>query len=164
MRPLPGISLILVIAATLSIPSCKKEEGPQGPAGPAGNANVKSQIITLSSSDWIGGGYGYEAAMPCSIITQDIAEKGAVLCYLRVGDNYFPIPYSIDYGNWTTHFLFGYNVGNALFMVQDTDGETPNPGTKEFKVVTIASASMSIPAELDVNDYNAVKEYYQLRD
>jgi len=166
MKTVRSFSILAACLVALSFNSCTKE-GPAGPAGAAGapgNANVKSQIINVVAADWAGGGSGYEATKPCSIITSAIAEKGAVLVYVKEGDEYFPIPLSIFAGAWTTHFFFSHTVGNISFYTQDDDGLTLNPGNTTFKVVAVASASTLQEAGVDPNNYRAVANYFQLRD
>ena len=98
LKLLPRLLAIVLITGVISC----KTEGPEGPAGRDGldgNANVKTRIITVTPSGWSGDGYVYQAQKQADIITADIVEKGAVLCYLQDANNtYIPLPYTFT--NW----------------------------------------------------------------
>ncbi|ADQ19177.1 hypothetical protein [Leadbetterella byssophila] len=153
--------------------SCKVE-GPQGPAGADGkdgNANVKTQIITVSPSNWQGDGFAWEARKASSIITADIATNGAVLCYLQGNDGvYTQIPFSytdywVDEGGqaflYNSHLFFQYGTGMVNFILQDDDAQTPAPQSNMvFKVVAIASSELV--AGLNTKNYMEVAEALNL--
>src|SRR6056297_1116866 len=136
-------SFILMIG--IAFTGCEKDEGPVGPQGPSGNANVQSQIITVLSSNWEDEGFLYSFTSPSSIITEEIAENGAVLCYLQYDDIYRPIPFSatIEGDDTTTHLGFEYSVEEIYFFIQSEDGMTPEPGNRTYKVVAIESSGLA---------------------
>ncbi len=169
------LSCWVTLAVIVGITSCKVE-GPEGPAGrdgEDGNANVKTQIITVTPSNWSGDGYIREAQKQCSIITAGIVESGAVLCYVQQGTNtYAPVPFSytdgyLDENNnvvyYNSHTFYMYSPGVISFLIQDDDGMTPAPTSNlVFKVVAIASSE--VVAGINTLDYNEVARALQLED
>lgn len=143
-----------LLTGILFTSACKKE-GPVGPAGADGNANVRSEIISVLSSHWDGGASLYTAVESSNVITENIFSTGAVLCYLRSGDGnvYTPLPFSINYGSYTTHMGFEYVVGEIAFFFQDDDALTPAPGNRTFKVVAIESRTLEANPEITDMDY-----------
>lgn len=171
-KHLPGM---LIVVALLVLNSCKVEgpEGKPGKDGADGNANVRSQIITVSPSNWDGDEYLYEAKKQCSIITSDIVNSGAVLCYMRDGNNtYIPLPFTFTgwYLNeqeapvfYNSNRFFLYTPGVISFLLQDDDAMTPAPEEDYvFKVVAIASSELV--AGVNTLDYTAVARALQLED
>jgi len=161
MKNLMFIALIIMVFA-----GCKKEvEGPAGPRGADGNANVKSQEIMVTTVEWTGGGNGYSVQKLCSIITGDIYNSGAVMAYLKIGDNWRALPYTNwSGGTWTTNVLFEYLEGSIRFRFQDDDGLTPNPGNRTFKVVAIESRLLEANPTLDLTNYDDVKRVLNLNE
>src|SRR5690554_1807912 len=150
--------LSLLLAATIAFTGCKKDEGPTGPQrpqGPTGNANVQSEMITVFSSDWVEEGNMYTFETPTSLITEDIAESGAVLCYLMYDDIYRPMPISYlpEGEDYTTHAGFEYMTEEIFFFFQTDDGMTPAPGERTFKVVTIESKMLESNPEIATMKY-----------
>lgn len=159
----------------LGMASCKVE-GPEGKAGKDGvdgNANVKTQIITVTPSNWQGNGYIYQAQKQCSIITADIAKSGAVLCYMQNGQNVYtamPFTFTDAYkdgdGNvilYDSHTFFEYGPGVISFYLQDNDSMTQAPTTNfVFKVVAIASSE--VVAGINTRNYREVAEALHLAD
>ena len=169
------LSCLFITAIAVATSACKVE-GPEGPAGRDGldgNANVKTQIITVTPSAWVGDGYVYQAQRPCSIITAEIVNSGAVLCYMQDANNtYIPLPFTFT--NWypaengqpilyNSHTLFFYSPGVISFLIQDDDAMTSSPEDNViFKVVAIASSE--VVAGLDTRDYRQVATVLQLED
>lgn len=149
--------LMFVVAMT----GCKKDDGPvgpqgpEGPEGPAGNANVQSEIITVLSSEWEDEGYLYSFTSPSSVITEEIAESGAVLCYLLYDGIYRPLPFSatVEGDDVTTHIGFEYQINEIFFFFQTEDGMTPAPGEITFKVVAIESSGLDANPGIQDMDY-----------
>lgn len=97
------IGLLMLISIVI-LNGCAKD-GATGPAGKDGNANVKSQTITITESQWnhtgtVGEpGDGYEAIQTSSIITSDIVSKGAVMAYLSVDNlEWGSLPFTVPTG------------------------------------------------------------------
>jgi|GEM_PF-665946 len=169
---LPGI---LTLAIVFGLASCKVEgpEGPAGKDGTDGNANVKTQIITVTPSDWQGDGYLFEAQKQCPIITADIFNSGVVLCYIQDAPGlYIPMPFTFTnyYYNdnqepvlYNSHSFFTYSTGVISFIFQDDDAYTPPPTDNvKFKVVAISSSELV--AGLDVKNYNQVAKALHLEE
>lgn len=159
--------LLLPISIAVLMSGCKKEEGPtgpQGPAGPQGNANVNYEVIAVSPGDWAGDGDGYQAVKTSTVITQEIFDKGAVLCYFKSGEYYVPVPLSFAGSGYTSHFYFFYKPNEITFITADSDGLTLSPGQINFKVVAVASKSLLQQSDVDLNNYEEVKEALHLED
>jgi len=159
--------LFLGLAVTgMGLSSCKKEAGPAGPAGAAGNANVKSVSFNTQASDWDGDIVnGYTANFNAPIITSGIVSTGVVLCYISwFGENY-ALPYSYLYNGYTRHMLFNYELNNLSVSVRDDDGLTSNPGdfSAVVKIVAISSTGLIANPNLDLTDYNAVADAFDLK-
>jgi len=167
MKKIVTIMLGLLIATSM-LSACKKKEvvGPTGPAGPTGNANVKSFIIETTAADWAGDQVtGYQAGFEVPIITDAIADNGAVMCYVVWGNSgYLALPYSYNYGTYTRYWSFEYLTEYIYLKVKDDDGYTPNPGDglAMIKVVAISSTGLMQNPNLDLTDYEAVKEAFDL--
>ncbi len=166
-----GFTLMVI----LGVSSCKVE-GPQGPAGQDGadgNANVKTQLITVTPANWVGDEYIYQAQKQCSIITAEIVNSGAVLCYMQTGNNvYAAMPFTYtgseelsdgSYNLYDSHSFYEYSPGVIFFYLQDNDARTPRPtGNIQFKVITIASSE--VVAGLNTANYNEVATALGLKD
>lgn len=153
---LPLFSFLLMFA--VAITGCKKDEGPagpQGPEGPTGNANVQTQMITVNSSEWEEEDTFYSFTTPCEVITEEIAESGAVLCYFKNDEIYRPLPFSaILIGeDVTTNIGFEHQINEIYFFFQTDDGLTPPPGESTFKVVAIESSGLDANPGIQDMDY-----------
>lgn len=159
------LNQILILASSaFFLLACKKEEGPVGPQGPTGNANVKSQIITVLASEWENEGPTYSFITSCDVITEEIAESGAVMCYQKRDDIYTALPISgiFEGDTVTTHIGFEHKVNEIYFFVQAAEGNTPAPGKRTFKVVAIESSAIAANPGMDINNYEEVKETLDL--
>ncbi len=141
-----------------------KVEGPPGPDGKDGNANVKTMNITIESSKWSGGYSGYDALVDCPIITQSVIDSGAVMCYLKVDDMSLALPVSVWNESYTTHWFFASQLKQILFLTQDDDNYTLRPDKVTIKVVAIESSDLVQKANIDLKDYEAVKEAFHLKE
>jgi len=107
--------LALITMAVILMNACKSEKGDIGPAGPAGptgatgatgatgqtgatgTANViYSPWVIFPASSSTSAPYLYNFSVP--LITQDILDKGVVLCFVRTGSTgsateTYPLPY-----------------------------------------------------------------------
>lgn len=104
--------------------------GAQGPTGPTGNANVKTDVFTISSADWLyNSNYGFKTG-PLSTtyyftryyirnnnsITQDVLDNGMVLVYFTPNlsgnpNQWLPLPFQFT----ETSGDFDYNVAFETF-------------------------------------------------
>lgn len=159
-----GTMMLGLMMMTMLFSACKKEEV-VGPVGPAGNANVKSMTVETVSTDWTGNGAaGFSITLDAPIITADIVATGAVLCYLELAGTTYALPYSYLYGSFTRHMLFEYSLGSITIDRIDDDGFTSNPGSSlaKIKVVTIASSELIQHPNVDLTNYEEVKEAFNL--
>lgn len=156
-------SLIIFGIALISIFSCTKE-GPMGPAGANGNANVVSS--TISSSNWVFTSPSWAITFTYPAITQDIIDKGAVLVYLKSGQSYSQLPVTIyQSASYSTSLEVASFLGGVKVFWTDSDLTQPtNPGNKEFKVVVIAASGLAQNPNLDFENYEAVKQAYNLKE
>lgn len=146
LKLIPIMGFLMV--ATL-FNSCEK--GEQGPAGKDGNANVYStNEFTAYSNNWakqtsstIGTYYTLTVSSPP--VTTEIAEKGVVLCFIKLGDKtWFPLPYD-DY-------IYFFTPGGIAIIYE----YGVNPGTQTFRLVAIASSELAKHPDTDLKDYSEV--------
>jgi hypothetical protein len=169
------LSTIALFCGAVFLSSCTKE-GPAGPAGaqgPQGNANVQSVTFSVSPGDWspfgTSGqvGFGYAVNRNVSIVTQSIVNTGAVLLYLKAGnDRWVALPVTIAEGTtWNKIWLYSYGVGSVQIEVYDDDQQTSAPNqVTEYKVVAIASSAMITNSGVDVMNYYEVQDYFGLEE
>lgn len=143
--------------------SCAKDglQGPQGPAGANGtngtngtngNANVISKAAQNVSFTYSAGKNAYDANLICSEITQDVVDKGVVLCYERVAPNQW-MPWNANIG--TTYYIYNFKLGEIVLEYRNTAGTTTNEGDKLLRFVIIPSQDVpKLPS--DTRDYNQV--------
>ncbi|MEX1191241.1 MAG: hypothetical protein WEA99_04655 [Brumimicrobium sp.] len=168
--------LILALSATLVL-ACKKEDGPEGPQGPqgpegeTGNANVQTQMITVLPADWNDESTNvssYTFTRPCGIITEEIAQSGAVMCYVQNNDVYTPMPitaiFTADGDTVSTIYGFQHSINEIHLFVQGEDGITPAPGEITYKVVAIESSGLAANPGVNLGDYEEVKQAYDLTE
>ena len=168
MKIIKFITIGLLITGVTTFSSCKKEIEKQISEHETNqpHSSVNSSEITVYQNEWYGDGDGYEATKSAPIITSEIASKGAVLCYLKEGNEYLPMPITMSAGQgmWIFHLLFSYQTGSITFVSYDDDGLSNNPGTLTFKVVTIEHTGMILNPDVDWTDYETVKETFNLAD
>lgn len=162
-----GTLMLGLLVVTTFLGACKKKEveGPAGPAGADGNANVKSLTVSTVAADWTGDGVaGYSITLSAPIITADIVATGAVLCYMEISGTTYALPYSYLYNGFTRHMLFQYAEGTVTVERRDDDGVTSNPGVSnaKIKVVAISSTGLIQHPNLDLSNYEEVKEAFDL--
>ncbi|MEJ7644798.1 MAG: collagen-like protein [Chryseolinea sp.] len=170
INPLTSCTLLLLFA-TLTFTSCTEAEpGPAGPIGQTGirgekgdtgekgetgSANVTS--FTFSKISFTNAGKVFE--LPA--LTAEILEKGLVVAYIRVsgGATWYPLPYE----------YFGSKI-NILSMApgQITLSINYTGDGVDFRFVLIPGTTnvvmRSMSAAIDLTNYSAVKEYYNLPD
>jgi hypothetical protein len=160
------IFLVAVMAALFM--GCAKDgkdgaPGPAGADGADGNANVVSSTITTSA--WVYNAPSWVLVLNYPAITQNIVDKGAVLAYMKVGNNYAALPltfYPTDF--YSSSILYSYGVNNIAFDWTDSDRIQPNnPGSRTFKVVVIAASALEGRPDVDLLDYEMVKTAFDLK-
>ncbi|MEO8590051.1 MAG: hypothetical protein ABI432_11810 [Flavobacteriales bacterium] len=162
-------TLSLFVSALL-LSSCAKD-GEDGATGPQGNANVQTTTFSVSPGDWAPFGtsgqvgYGYGVNWNTSIVTDAIANNGAVLLYLKSGtDRWVALPVTIPEGStWNKTWLYSFGPQSVQIEVYDDDQLTVAPNqVHEFKIVAIANSGMILDGGVDVNNYEAVSRYFDL--
>jgi len=160
-----GITLLAISLITLN--SCEKaSEEVDKHEDDYPHSSVKSTEITVNSYDWSGDGNGFfVATKSVSIITSDIAQNGAVLCYMKGDGQYLQMPLTLSDGqdSWTRHYIFTYGTGTITFVIYDDDGLTPEPkGQSVFKVVTMENYAEAKSLGLDFKNYEEVQRTFNL--
>lgn len=173
-------SILAICTVTLLLASCAKdgETGPQGPAGQNGadgNANVSSQTIKVSSSDWVLynntlGGLDWVAQKYVPQITSDIISNGMVMVYMRQtysggGYYYVALPFSwVINTNSMRTYGFSISEGTLNIHVEDTDNSLGGLGTYYFKVVTVDGNRLASNPNVNLSNYKEVKVAFNLSD
>ena len=164
---------LLALSSTL-IYSCSKEGCTDSTAlnynskakkddGTCVYSDAKSQLITISN--WTGDGNGYFGTATVPIITESISTDGAVFCYIESAATqgvYWAMPYSEVQSAWTRHWAFANDSDEILIQTQDDDGETPNPGPRNFKIVVIESSGLILNPNVDFTNYKEVEKAFNL--
>jgi hypothetical protein len=156
MKKLNYLFIISIIGAVMFGTGCTKdgEQGPQGTAGVDGNANVKTEKIIIYGNEW---GYSepyYVVDKTSDLLTQDIVDNGSTHLYFEIEEGtWLALPYQT--------MGFGISVNSVGIL---TEGAEVIDATTVFKLVVIEGNIQSKAADVDFNDYNAVKEYYNLED
>ncbi|MBQ4820170.1 hypothetical protein [Aquimarina sp. MMG016] len=167
--------LMMIFTLVITSTSCDGEdgangidgvEGPQGPAGQDGNANVIASPWFQSSS-WVNSGSPsayFDRSAP--EVTQEIIDNGVVIAYTKLaGDSNYtrPLPATtLDRFFWN---FFITEPENIRFTAFTLDGSNISPSSNnQFRYVIIPSSELLNRSSIDLNDYNAVKEFYKLKD
>ncbi len=169
MKKKSTVSLSIVLTSLL-IFSCAKDgaTGPQGPQGPAGingnngtngNANVIGKSPSTVSFTYTASKNTYNATIPCTEITQDIVDKGIVLCYEKVANNQW-MPWNANIG--TTYYIYNFKLGEVLLEYRNTAGTTTNEGDKTMRIVVVPSQNVpELPT--DLSNYTEVLNSLSLK-
>ena len=181
-----------IIMATILFTSCKGPQGDIGPAGPKGDTGTTgatgatgpkgdtgatgatgasgsgggtSTTSNVFYSNWLSvqftGFDEFSATINAPKITQEILDKGTVLTYAKsnVTGNVIPLPFAAL--NGTTRTTVVYNLGKVLL------GANFNASSQTYRYIIIP-AGTSIGAgrkvSIDFSNYEAVKDFYGLKD
>jgi hypothetical protein len=158
------IAFFTLFLSTTNV-SCKK--GDTGPKGDTGNANVaysawldvSYDAVTNQAGDTI---YYFEASIPAPKITDSILNKGDVRVYINLGTTAAPQILSLPYSDIITP----YPRKGAIDLEAYVDASTVTSGgqkTRQYRYVLISG---TVPArrDVDLNDYNKVKQLYNIPD
>ena len=164
MKIIKLVTIGLLIAGATTFSNCEKgEDGKDGIDGIDGNANVVSSSIT--SGSWSFVSPSWSQSFTYSAITQDILDNGAVLVYVASGANYYQLPYTFyPSSSYSRTYNYVHYLGGLKVYVTDSDLNTPQPGTLEFKVVVIEASFLMKNPNVDLNNYQAVKKAFNLAD
>lgn len=161
---LAGIAII-----GLTFMACKGDDGDAGPAGANGNANVSAMTYTAPSSDWSGG----QVTISVPGLTKDIVDNGSVAVFFTFDSlatdtiTWNPLPYRFiaNVGGQATFVTVANNfsIGQVVVSAVAGNGTGVNfPGETNFRIVSIPSNGRV--EGVDMNDYNAVKEVYGIKE
>ncbi len=169
MKTIRKVLIFVVVISVLATLSCTKEgkEGSPGPAGTNGNANVKSQTSTVSAWSWDGAGFYNFSNINVPILTSDIANTGVVMVYLQTtSGEWAPLPrtFAITSAPTSMNQRFVYSTGNVKIIFQNSDLTQPSSSPIVFKIVCIASSGMIAHPNVDILNYNDVKNTFNLED
>lgn len=152
--------MMSILLTSLILISCAKDgaTGPQGPAGSNGtngNANVISKAAQTVSFVYSSTLNTYDAILSCPEITQDVVDKGVVLCYERVAPNqWMPWNYSSTFVGHT-YYIFNFRLGEIVLQYFNANTTTTNEGDKTMRFVIIPSQDVpKLPK--DLSDLTAV--------
>lgn len=171
-----NFKFIIVALFTLALTSCSPEDGKdgtngeQGIPGEDGNANVTSYLfknIVLEE--------GMSDPFQIPAITRDILDNGAILAYIRgVGaSEWYPLPYLfadihinvdlIDEGILVINSTAQTNILDIRIVVikgNPGNGGKSNEGQSSSQAIfdTLKAAGV------DINDYDAVVDYYNIKN
>lgn len=167
----------LAIAVGLTITSCKKgDTGPQGPAGPqgpqgaTGNNGVSGIINTTLTApantwSWDNTSKTRDALfINVTALSQSIINSGAIMLYEDFGSGtWVALPQTfVVSANLTYHTTFFYSlntVGISRFLSDESD---PGQSAGVFRLVVIPQGM--VKPNVNIKDYNAVKDAYNLKD
>jgi hypothetical protein len=158
----------LAIALGLTFAACKK--GDTGPAGPAGtngangNANVVSSTVTATS--WAYTAPSWKVSFTYAAITQAVIDKGVVLVYAKVGNAYNQLPLTFyPASTYSSTWEVSSYLGGIDVIATDSDLTQPaNPGSWTFKIVVMTASARLAHPNVDLKNYNEVKQAFNLVD
>lgn len=165
--------ILLAIAATFLMVSCRGKQGPMGPQGPQGNANVVSSTLTVQSSDWyFDNNTSWRVDIDYDAINMDIFEDGAVFVYMKEGNTWRQIPltfyYSLTNEDGSESFYSSslevsyYLNGVSIFWTENDFYDGYRPDTRDFKIVAIAASLYNSRKDIDYSNYEAVEKAFML--
>lgn len=154
---------ILFIGMIITLSGCKKEVGPQGETGaqgPAGSSNVTVQNISISPGNWnTSNMYNLYFNTSVSVPTTD-----ACLVYISTDNSvYRPLPSMAFYQNgdqFSFNYSSQYNLQITYYNPNGAAGKITH--SLYFKIINIPPAGLIKKPDLDLNDYQSVKEAFNL--
>ena len=171
MKIIKLVTIGLLIAGATTFSNCAKD----GAAGPAGKDGLDgkdgedgySNVVSSSiiSGNWTFLSPSWSQSFTYAAITQDILDNGAVLVYVASGVNYYQLPYTFyPTSSYSRTYNYVHYLGGLKVYVTDSDLNTPQPGTLEFKVVVIEASFLMKNPNVDLKNYEAVKKAFNLKD
>ncbi len=159
-----GMAMLIGITAIV-FNGCKGKDGAPGAQGPAGIANISTTTATTTNASWtfLSAYNEWDATLNYSAITSDIVATGTVQVYLGDGSStvWAALPNSYHNFEWG----YQYSLGQVTIFVTKGDGTDPgNPGGMQFKFVAIPSRSMMLHPNVNMKNYNEVKQTFNLHD
>lgn len=160
------LSVITIIAIEL-LSSCKK--GKDGEPGKDGSSNVTSTVFSVSS--WSSNSTRYYTQLSVPELTSENINTASVQVYFStVDNNWIAMPFTQLAS--TNYFMGHISTINKIQVNWDYNGiglgDDPNEyygiSNSKFKVVIIPPAILKQYPDLDLNNYNVVKQTLQLKD
>ena len=166
-----SVRLITILLLSFAWVGCVFEES-VGPEGPPGNANVFSLNFDFVLADAVFNGTVASVQFDIPDITPLVVDEGAVIMYFRDQGTWTAMPYT--YGvesedvpavDYTVSLGFGFDVGFLeVFYETSIDAlDVPDLVDREMKAVIIDSFAFG-KQDVDLSDWNAVQEFYGLKD
>lgn len=151
------------------------EQGPQGPEGPPGTANVYySNWTPFDASNWSDaysrfGQMRRDYPIDEPLIDEEILAMGTVAVYIRIpgnaGDTVFSLPWVLHI-NKGLQQMINFELDPQLIVLNffDLVDDSVDPGTfgnnVEYRYVIIPGGTAAKAKLPDLNDYQAVVEFY----
>lgn len=166
---------ILFVALLSACETNVVEQGPPGPPGPRGadgNANVFTVSFDFLMADAIINGKVASVQYDVPGITPTVVDEGAVLVFFREQGTWTAMPYTFGFDNpeqQAVDFIvtlgFGFDDGFLeVFYEASAEGiSLENMPDREMKAVIIDGFPFG-KSEVDLTDYEAVKNHFQLAD
>lgn len=161
---LKTITVLTALSSLLFIGCKKVEKGETGAPGKDGNANVKSVTLSATSWGWNSSQYWrYATWNNVTILDADVINGGAVMLYQSVGsNNYVQLPITQNMGAYVEHDWFQYTTNTISVYIENSDLSDPNPPTFSYKLVCIPKAAKIMHPNINLKNYNEVKEAFDL--
>jgi len=164
----------VVFSTIILLAGCRGDEGPMGPRGFEGNANVKSVIYDVPSTDWSGDVDGYKAVLSVPEITTDILDNGAVLVYRLNEENpsnryFYMLPNTSVDDTSITYMDYDVFVGEIDIYLKWIDNGVnttePPSSTYSFKVIIIEGTPLStLKEKVNLSNISAVEAYLKINN
>jgi hypothetical protein len=124
--------------------------------------------FTVSDWTWDGNSKLLYSDVPWSEIDAEVADKGMLHLYLKTTNgDWAPLPRTVMLSgviyDYAQSQRYTFRTGSFELIVQDDDLLQPNaPGTWTVRAVAVSGAQRSANSDLDWNNYEAVKERFNL--
>jgi hypothetical protein len=138
--------------------------GPSGPQGPDGNANVFTLNFDFLMADAAINGNVASVQFDVPDITVGVVDEGALLLFFRDQGTWTAMPYTFytDAGDAVSQG-FGYEVGFLEVFYETAFTDPALLPDREMKAVII-DGFPAFKAGIDLNDYEAVSQYFKIQD
>lgn len=154
MKAIKYLSLLSII---LLFAGCSED----GEDGRDGNANVRSTSVSIKYYEWFGQQGSYSVTVSAPAITSDILAHGDVRVYMKATNSeaYQALP--ITYKDYST-IRYWFSVGKIQLEYLYNNPSLSVTSDLVFKMVVIDGNPDLV--KIDLNDYDAVSDYYHLED
>ena len=168
-------AMLLILIATFI--SCKGETGPAGADGKDGVDGQNGNANVISSA-WVNPTWTVPAThasfdVTTSLITQEIADNGVILVYMKTSQAIYPLPISFTNVPNPNSFQFRVNVGSITIWFDAQDAYEPSSVQFRYVIIPASTSNKSAnpqqeilyrldKAGIDVNNYYQVMDYFGL--